>query len=65
MSNWSKFRKREDTECGVTTSHLTMNLRQVIRKDGSTSIEQLIEHRNEQGMVVNTEWVAIPVIMET
>lgn len=65
MSKWSKFTKREDTDGGVTTPHPTMHLRQVIKQDGSVQIEQLIEHRNEQGMVANTEWVAIPVIMET
>lgn len=65
MSKWDKFAKKARKEQGgETTPHQTMNLRQVIKSDGSMRIEQLTEHRNQQGMIVNTEWVEIPLIME-
>lgn len=62
MSKWSKFSDKQTKE--ELTLHLTMNLRQVIRKDNSIRIEQMVEYRNQQNMVAQTEWVAIPVIME-
>lgn len=62
MSKWSKFSDKQTKE--ELTLHLTMNLRQVIRKDNSIRIEQMVEYRNQQNMVVQTEWVVIPVIME-
>lgn len=66
MSKWGKFaQKAKQEQGGDTTPHQTMNLRQVIKLDGSMRIEQLIEHRNQQGMVVDTEWVEIPRLMET
>lgn len=66
VSKWGKFAKKAQGENGgVATPHQTMNLRQVIKVDGSIRVEQLIEHRNQHNMVVNTEWVEIPVIMET
>lgn len=64
MSNWGKFKKSDTDGGGDTTPHQTMNLRQVVRKDGSIQIEQLIEYRNQQGMVVDTHWTTIPIIME-
>lgn len=66
MSNWHSFGKSENTDGGSesTTPHPTMNLHVVIRKDGSQRIEQMIEHRNSNGLVVSTEWVEIPVIYE-
>lgn len=66
MSNWHSFGKSSDQAKGGETStpNPTMNLRLVYRKDGGTSIEQLIEYRNSNGLVVDTEWVAIPVIYE-
>lgn len=62
MSKWSKFADKQTKE--ELTLHLTMNLRQVIRKDNSIRIEQMVEYRNQQNMVAQTEWVVIPVIME-
>lgn len=65
VSKWSKFAKHtQDESRGESKPHLTMSLRQVVKMNGSIQIEQLIEHRTPQGMVVQTEWVAIPVIIE-
>lgn len=65
MNRWSKFAsKAKQEQGGDTTPHQTMNLRQVVKADGSMRIEQLIEYRNQQGMVEETEWVEIPLIME-
>jgi len=66
VSNWHSFGKSANTDGGSesTTPHPTMNLHVVIRKDGSQRIEQMIEHRNSNGLVVSTEWVEIPVIYE-
>lgn len=59
---WSQFSKKaKEQGAENTTAHLTMNLRCVVYK-GEHIIEQLVEHRNSNGMVVTTEWVAIPVI---
>lgn len=66
MSKWSKFaeKNKAQSQGGDTTPHQTMNLRQVVKSDGSMRIEQLVEHRNQQGLVVEFNWVEIPVIME-
>lgn len=66
MSDWHKFGKSYNEAKGGETStpNPTMNLRLVHRKDGSESIEQMVEYRNSTGLVVDTEWVAIPVIYE-
>ena len=67
MSNWHAFGKKDNAGNGGsenTNPHPTMNLHLVIRKDGSQRIEQRIEHRNNKGLVVSTEWVEIPVIYE-
>lgn len=65
VSKWSKFAKHtQDESRGESKPHLTMSLRQVVKMNGTIQIEQLIEHRTQQGMVVQTEWVAIPVIIE-
>lgn len=66
MSNWHSFGKSSEQARGEDTStpHPTMNLRLVHRKDGSVSVEQMVEYRNSTGLVVDTEWVAIPVIYE-
>lgn len=64
MSNWKKFANGGDGKQGRLTQHPTMNLRQVLKKEGSFRIEQLIEYRNQQNMVTDTEWVEIPLIME-
>lgn len=61
-SSWSNFEKKKTSE--GATPHLTMNLRQIVLKDGGVTIEQLVEYRNEKGAIVNTEWVEIPRIME-
>lgn len=61
-SKWDKLRK--DKGGDVTTPHLTMNLRQVVTVENKVTIEQLVEYKNEHGMVVNTDWIAIPVIYE-
>lgn len=60
MADWSKFKNaRESRE--ETTVFPTMNLRYVVSQSGNF-IEQMVEHRNAKGMVVSTEWVAIPVV---
>lgn len=64
MSKWHKFAKKGEAEQEGLTQHLTMHLRQVLKKDGSVHIEQLVEYRNQQNMVAQTEWVKIPLIME-
>lgn len=66
MSNWHSFGKSSDQAKGGETStpNPTMNLRLVYRKDGSVSVEQMVEYRSSTGLVVDTEWVAIPVIYE-
>lgn len=61
-SKWDKLRK--DKGGGETTPHLTMNLRQVVTAENKVIIEQMIEYKNEKGMVVSTDWVAIPIIYE-
>lgn len=57
---WDRFKKTEEG-AEELTSVLTMNLRCVVTNDGQY-IEQMVEHRNAKGMVVNTEWVAIPTL---
>lgn len=66
MSDWHSFGKSSDQAKGVDVSppNPTMNLRLVHRRDGSVSVEQMVEYRNSTGLVVDTEWVAIPVIYE-
>lgn len=64
MSKWHKFAKQEGAKQEKLTQHLTMHLRQIKKIDGSVRIEQLVEYRNEQNMVTQTEWVEIPLIME-
>lgn len=62
MGKWDKFKKTRDS-VEETTPFPTMNLRCVIGQNGQT-IEQMIEYRNNKGMVVNSEWVAIPIIYQ-
>lgn len=57
---WDKFKKTQE-QSEETTAVLTMNLRCVVSLDGNT-IEQLIEYRNNKGMLVESEWVAIPTV---
>lgn len=66
MSKWRQAaeKNRTQTEGGDTTPVLTMNLRQVVNNKGEVRIEQLVEHRNKANMVVNTEWVTLPIIYE-
>lgn len=66
MSNWHAFGKKENSANGgkSSTPVTTMNLRCVIRKDGSKVIEQMVEYRDSNGLIVGTDWVAIPVIYE-
>lgn len=61
---WGKFAEQQRNQGEDTTPHPTMSIRQVIKESGEIRIEQLIEHRTNQGMVVNTEWVEIPVIIK-
>lgn len=64
MSKWKQAaeKNKAQTEGGDTTLVLTMNLRQVINSNGEVRIEQLVEHRNKSNMVVNTEWVMLPIV---
>lgn len=64
MSKWKQAaeKNKAQTGGGDTTPVLTMNLRQVINSNGEVRIEQLVEHRNKANMVVNTEWVMLPII---
>lgn len=62
MSKWDQFKKK-DEDSSDTTPHLTMNLRCVVGRKGQT-IEQLVEYRNKNSMVVSTEWVEIPTIYQ-
>lgn len=66
MSKWKQAaeKNKAQTEGGDTTPVLTMNLRQVVNNKGEVRIEQLVEHRNKSNMVVNTEWVTLPIIYE-
>ena len=66
MSKWKQAaeKNKAQTEGGDTTTVLTMNLRQVVNNKGEVRIEQLVEHRNKSNMVVNTEWVTLPIIYE-
>lgn len=65
MNRWSKFAEKVKQDQSVETEpRLTMNLRVVKKVDGSTTVEQLVEYRNQKGMIVNTEWVEVPTIME-
>lgn len=64
MSKWSKFSNNSQSQSEATTPHLTMNLRQVVMQSGANYFEQLVEHRNKDGMVLNTEWVRVPTIYE-
>lgn len=62
MGDWSKFATAGESK-EETTAFPTMNLRCVVGKSGQT-IEQMVEYRNNKGMVVSTEWVAIPVVYQ-
>lgn len=64
MSKWKQAaeKNKAQTGGGDTTPVLTMNLRQVINSNGEVRIEQLVEHRNKSNMVVNTEWVMLPIV---
>lgn len=64
MSKWRQAaeKNKAQTEGGETTPVLTINLRQVINSNGDIRIEQLVEHRNKANMVVDTEWVMLPII---
>lgn len=64
MSKWKQAaeKNKAQTEGGDITPVLTMNLRQVVNSNGEVRIEQLVEHRNKSNMVVNTEWVMLPII---
>lgn len=64
MSKWSKFSNTSQSQSEATTPHLTMNLRQVVTQSGANYFEQLVEYRNKDGMVLNTEWVRVPTIYE-
>ena len=66
MSKWRQAaeKNKAQTEGGDTTPVLTMNLRQVVYNNGKVRIEQLVEHRNKSNMVVDTEWVMLPIIYE-
>lgn len=65
MNKWSKATEKAKKEQGAdTTPCLTMNLRTVVKISGAIAIEQLIEYRNNNNMVVNTEWVELPTIYE-
>jgi hypothetical protein len=63
MGKWDKFRKDNKESVEETTPFPTMNLRCVVSQNGQT-IEQEIQYRNSKGMVVNSEWVAIPIIYQ-
>lgn len=63
MSNWGKFAKNSQSS-GETKPHPTMHLRQVIKSNGDYRLEQMVEYRNDKAIVVNTEWVEIPIILE-
>lgn len=58
--DWSKFKKKPES-AEETSAFPTMNLRVVV-SGSSQVIEQMYEHRNAKGVIVETEWVAIPVI---
>ncbi len=64
MSKWRQHAEKQKSRGGETTPNLTMNLRCVLKRDKTQVIEQLVEYRNSNGMVVTTEWVEIPVIFE-
>lgn len=57
---WDKFKKTQE-QSEETTAVTTMNLRCVVSLNGNT-IEQLIEYRNNKGMLVGSEWIAIPTV---
>nr|DAR95742.1 MAG TPA: hypothetical protein [Caudoviricetes sp.] len=57
---WSKFKKKPES-AEETSAFPTMNLRVVV-SGSSQVIEQMYEHRTAKGVIVETEWVAIPVI---
>lgn len=57
---WDKFKKTQE-QSEETTAVPTMNLRCVVSLNGNT-IEQLIEYRNNKGMLVGSEWIAIPTV---
>lgn len=63
MSNWSKFAKGGQSS-SETKPYPTMHLRQVIKQTGESRLEQLVEYRNDKAVVINTEWVEIPTIIE-
>lgn len=62
-SNWHRFGKRADKITGGGLSPtLTPHLRYVIQESGEQVLEQMIEYRNENGLIVGHDWVAIPVV---
>lgn len=63
MGKWDRFKKSDKESVGETSPFPTMNLRCVISQNGQV-LEQMIEYRNSKGMVVNSEWVAIPIIYQ-
>lgn len=66
MSKWKKAaeKNKAQTVGSDITPVLTMHLRHVVNSNGGFRIEQLVEHRNKSNMVVNTEWVTLPIIYE-
>lgn len=64
-SNWHRFGKSANEKTGGGLSPtVTPHLRCVIRESGERVFEQMIEYRNDQGLIVGNEWVVIPVIYE-
>lgn len=61
-SKWGKFTKTSNKVS--TTSRVTMSLRMCKRKDGEVVVQQLIEHVDDNGLIVTTEWVEIPTVYE-
>lgn len=61
-SKWGKFTRTSNKVS--TTSRVTMSLRMCKRKDGEVVVQQLIEHVDDNGLIVTTEWVEIPTVYE-
>ena len=62
-SNWHRFGKSANEKTGGGLSPaLTPHLRYVILESGERVLEQMVEYRNDNGLVVGNEWVPIPVI---
>lgn len=67
MSKWQKAAEKSrasSEKSGDLTPHVTMNLRRVVLRDSTFTFEQMVEYRNNSGMVVKTDWVEIPTLYE-